>query len=58
MKVFVSQYCWVMRKGSKLIDELELDTTGVEIINMRHDREEARRRRYAQLLPIRDSAME
>lgn len=34
----------------KLIDELELDMTGVEIINMRHDREEARRRRYAQAL--------
>jgi malate dehydrogenase (oxaloacetate-decarboxylating)(NADP+) len=34
----------------KLAIELHLDLEGIEIINLRHDREEERRNRYAQLL--------
>jgi malate dehydrogenase (oxaloacetate-decarboxylating)(NADP+) len=34
----------------KLAHELELDLTGIEIVNLRHDREEARRLRYAHIL--------
>lgn len=34
----------------KLAAELNLDLTGVEIVNLRHDREEERRDRYARLL--------
>lgn len=34
----------------KLADELQLDLEGVEIINLRHDREEERRNRYAEIL--------
>lgn len=33
----------------KIIAEHEIDLEGVEIINMRHDREEARRHRYAEI---------
>ena len=34
----------------KLAASLDLDLTGVEIINLRHDQEEARRLRYAEIL--------
>ncbi len=34
----------------KMAAELQLDLTGIEIVNLRHDREEERRERYAQLL--------
>jgi malate dehydrogenase (oxaloacetate-decarboxylating)(NADP+) len=34
----------------KLAKELDLDLTGIEIVNLRHDREDERRRRYAKLL--------
>ncbi|GHU90262.1 NADP-dependent malic enzyme [Bacteroidia bacterium] len=34
----------------KLAAELKLDLEGVEIVNLRHDREEARRERYASIL--------
>ena len=34
----------------KLAAELQLDLTGIEIVNLRHDREEERRDRYARLL--------
>ncbi len=34
----------------KLAAELHLDLTGIEIVNLRHDREEERRDRYARLL--------
>lgn len=34
----------------KLAKELHLDLTGIEIVNLRHDREEERRDRYARLL--------
>ena len=34
----------------KLADELQLDLEGIEIINLRHDREEERRNRYAEIL--------
>ncbi len=34
----------------KLATELQLDLTGIEIVNLRHDREEERRDRYAKLL--------
>lgn len=34
----------------KLADELQLDLDGVEIVNLRHDREEDRRNRYAEIL--------
>lgn len=34
----------------KLADELQLDLSGVEIVNLRHDREEERRNRYAAIL--------
>mgnify|MGYP001081068244 CR=1 FL=1 len=35
---------------AKKAAELDLDMTGIEIINLRHDREMARRERYAQIL--------
>lgn len=35
---------------AKKAAELDLDMTGIEIINLRHDREMARREKYAQLL--------
>lgn len=34
----------------KLAAELHLDLTGIEIVNLRHDREEERRERYAKIL--------
>ena len=34
----------------KLADELKLDLDGIEIVNLRHDREEERRNRYAEIL--------
>jgi malate dehydrogenase (oxaloacetate-decarboxylating)(NADP+) len=34
----------------KLADELQLDLTDIEIVNLRHDREEDRRNRYASIL--------
>lgn len=34
----------------KLADELQLDLEGIEIVNLRHDREEERRDRYAAIL--------
>lgn len=34
----------------KLADELQLDLEGIEIVNLRHDREEERRSRYAEIL--------
>jgi malate dehydrogenase (oxaloacetate-decarboxylating)(NADP+) len=34
----------------KLADELQLDLDGIEIVNLRHDREEERRNRYAEIL--------
>jgi malate dehydrogenase (oxaloacetate-decarboxylating)(NADP+) len=34
----------------KLADELQLDPDGIEIVNLRHDREEERRNRYAGIL--------
>ncbi|MDR3061418.1 MAG: NADP-dependent malic enzyme [Dysgonamonadaceae bacterium] len=34
----------------KLAAELKLDLEGIEIVNLRHDREEARRERYASIL--------
>ncbi len=34
----------------KLAAELKLDLNGIEIVNLRHDREEARRERYASIL--------
>lgn len=34
----------------KLADELQLDLNGIEIVNLRHDREEDRRNRYAEIL--------
>ncbi len=34
----------------KLAAELKLDMNGIEIVNLRHDREEARRERYAAIL--------
>jgi malate dehydrogenase (oxaloacetate-decarboxylating)(NADP+) len=34
----------------KLADELQLDLDGIEIVNLRHDREEERRNRYAAIL--------
>ncbi|MDR1380249.1 MAG: NADP-dependent malic enzyme [Tannerella sp.] len=34
----------------KLADELQLDLDGIEIVNLRHDREEERRNRYAGIL--------
>ncbi|MDP4208653.1 MAG: NADP-dependent malic enzyme [Bacteroidota bacterium] len=34
----------------KIIGENNIDLDGVEIVNMRHDREECRRQRYAQML--------
>ena len=34
----------------KLAASLDLDLTGIEIVNLRHDREEARRLRYAEIL--------
>jgi malate dehydrogenase (oxaloacetate-decarboxylating)(NADP+) len=34
----------------KLADELQLDPEGIEIVNLRHDREEERRNRYAEIL--------
>ena len=34
----------------KLADELKLDLDGIEIVNLRHDREEERRNRYARIL--------
>ncbi|MDR1116507.1 MAG: NADP-dependent malic enzyme [Tannerella sp.] len=33
----------------KLADELQLDLDGIEIVNLRHDREEDRRNRYAEI---------
>ncbi len=34
----------------KLAEELQLDLDGIEIVNLRHDREEERRNRYAEIL--------
>ena len=34
----------------KLAEELQLDLNGIEIVNLRHDREEDRRNRYAEIL--------
>jgi malate dehydrogenase (oxaloacetate-decarboxylating)(NADP+) len=34
----------------KLAKELELDLTGIEVINLRHDNQEERRNRYAEIL--------
>lgn len=34
----------------KLAEELQLDLDGIEIVNLRHDREEERRNRYAKIL--------
>lgn len=37
-------------KIAALAESLELDLTGIEVINLRHDREASRRERYAQIL--------
>lgn len=47
-------YCYPILLGNeerieKLAAELRVDLTGMEIVNLRHDREEERRNRYAQL---------
>lgn len=48
-------YCFPILLGNeerieKLAEELNISLEGIEIVNMRHDREEERRNRYAQIL--------
>ena len=45
-------------KIGNIAAENHIDLTGIEIINLRHDREEDRRVRFAKRLPIKEAAKE